>query len=166
MRARGGKRLSTQDESTSGKSAAQQLRESLLKSSSSQGQQGGRVTTQASSADEQVAAILGSAKPNAPLASRALRVLREIADDKSAPASARVTAANALRVEESAASAVAADIERDRVTAALRTVPMHERLLLLERIVRRHEPAGWLSVFAQVRDGADPAESAGVQAEE
>lgn len=151
---------------TPDKSAAQQLRESLLKSSSSQGQQGDKGTTQASTADEQVAAILGSAKPNAPLASRALRVLREIADDKSAPASARVTAANALRVEESAASAVAADIERDRVTAALRTLPEHERVLLLERIVRRHEPAGWRSVFAQEAEGAEAAESAGLHVEE
>jgi len=107
-------------------------------------------------ADAEVAAILGSAPTDTPLDSRALRVLREIANDKSAPASARVTAANALRVEESASSAVAADLERDRVTQALSTVPLHERLLLLERIVRRGEPRGWQSVFAQVHEEAAP----------
>ena len=115
-------------------------------------------------ADERVAAILGSHKGSAPLDSEALRVLRSIMHDTAAPASARVTAANAVESADSAARRTAAEVERDRVTAALGTAPLHDRLLLLERIVRRDEEPGWRSVFdsegAEPADPADPADSA------
>ena len=108
-----------------------------------------------------MAAILGSSTGNAPLVSGddlGLNTLREVAADPAAPASARVTAASALRAADAEAARVQANEERARVTAALSAAPLPEVLSLLERIVRRDEPAGWVSVFAgTTQEGADPA---------
>lgn len=116
------------------------------------------------SADEDVAAIMAANKPkagSAPDADLGLRTLRSVARDTSAPASARVTAASALRAAEAEAERTAAEDERARVTAALAAAPLPERLRLLERIVRRDEQPGWRSVFdAEGAEGADPAGSA------
>jgi hypothetical protein len=102
------------------------------------------------SADDDVAAIMAANRPkagSAPDADLGLRTLRSVAADKSAPASARVTAASALRAAEAEAERTAAEDERARVTAALAAAPLPERLRLLERIVRRDEQPGWRSVF-------------------
>ena len=121
------------------------------------------------SGDPDVAAILGSAARSAPLtpdASLGLDTLRDIARDPAAPASARVTAASALRAHDLDAQRTAQEEERGRVTAALASAPLPERLMLLERIVRRDEPEGWVSVFAGTTQGQTPAEAARAAAEE
>ena len=105
---------------------------------------------------ESAAAILGSGKPDAPLASLALRTLRRIAADTSAPASAQVTAANALHGYEREARDTAESAARAERTAALAAAPMPERLAMLERIVRIDDPEPWVSIFAGTTSEAAP----------
>ena len=119
--------------------------------------------------DPSVAAVLGSGAGSAPLThdtTLGLETLRTVAADPAAPASARVTAASALRAAEHEAARTAAEEERARVTAALAAAPLPDRLMLLERIVRRDEPEGWVSVFAGTTQGQTPAEAARAAAEE
>jgi hypothetical protein len=110
------------------------------------------------SADTEVAAILGSGAAKARHASvGAAQILDDIARDSGQPGSARVSAARALVEEEREQERQAAAAARSAATAALASLPMPDRLQLLERVVRRDEPAGWVSIFPQAADPAAPA---------